>query len=79
MTMALELWFQADVARILDSTYVTMRSTSRALAGPAGGDGAAAYCAGFGAGLRAVAAAFGLPDPADAGAVVDARCSPWTR
>jgi len=65
--MGLDLWFRADVARILQATHEAMCSTAAVM-----GDGlvddadgqerAAGYRQGFGAALRAVATAFGLTE-----------------
>jgi len=65
--MGLDLWFRADVARILQATHEAMCSTAAVvgdgLAGDAGGrERAAGYRQGFGAALRAVATAFGLTE-----------------
>jgi len=62
--MGMDLWFRADVARILQATYEAMCSTA-AVAGDdlAGSERAAGYRQGFGAALRTVAMAFGLTDP----------------
>ena len=67
--MGMDLWFRADVARILQASYEAMCSTA-AVAGddPAGSERAAGYRQGFGAALRTVALAFGLTDP---GGVLD--------
>jgi len=70
--MGLDLWFRADVARILQATHEAMCSTAAVvgdgLAGDAGGrERAAGYRQGFGAALRAVATAFGLTDGAPGG------------
>ena len=60
--MGLDLWFQADVARILVSTQQTMAATMDAA--PAHDPAqAAAYRAGFTAAIRAVALAFGVGIP----------------
>ena len=62
--MGMDLWFRADVARILQASYEAMCSTA-AVAGDdlAGSERAAGYRQGFGAALRTVALAFGLTDP----------------
>jgi len=67
--MGMDLWFRADVARILQASYEAMCSTA-AVAGDdlAGSERAAGYRQGFGAALRTVAMAFGLTDP---GGVLD--------
>jgi hypothetical protein len=75
--MGLDLWFRADVARILQAAHEAMCSTAAVMgdavaegnrAGDAGNwERAAGYRQGFGAALRAVAMAFGLTEP---GAVV---------
>jgi len=67
--MGMDLWFRADVARILQASYEAMCSTA-AVAGDdlAGSERAAGYRQGFGAALRTVALAFGLTDP---GGVLD--------
>lgn len=70
--MGLDLWFRADVARILQATHEAMSSTAamvgEGLGDDAGGrERAAAYRQGFGAALRAVAAAFGLAECAPGG------------
>ena len=70
--MGLDLWFRADVARILQATHEAMCSTA-AVMGDAMAEGnraddagsrerAAGYRQGFGAALRAVATAFGLTE-----------------
>ena len=76
--MGLDLWFRADVARILQATHEAMCLTAAALGeGPAADAGsrerAAGYRQGFGAALRAVATAFGLTelDGERAGVVID--------
>ena len=71
--MGLDLWFRADVARILQATHEAMCSTAAVMgdaiaegsrADDAGGrERAAGYQQGFGAALRAVATAFGLTEP----------------
>jgi len=66
--MGLDLWFRADVARILQATHEAMCSTAAVmgdgLADDAGSqERAAGYRQGFGAALRAVATAFGLTEP----------------
>ncbi len=70
--MGLDLWFRADVARILQATHEAMSSTAavmgQGVADDAGGrERAAGYRQGFGAALRAVATAFGLTDGAPGG------------
>ena len=65
--MGLDLWFRADVARILQATHEAMSSTAAALGDglddDAGGrERAAGYRQGFGAALHAVATAFGLTE-----------------
>ena len=74
--MGLDLWFRADVARILQATHEAMCSTAAVMgdaaaegnrADDAGWERAAGYRQGFGAALRAVATAFGLTE---SGAVV---------
>ena len=70
--MGLDLWFRADVARILQATHEAMCSTAAVmgdcLVDDAGGqERAAGYRQGFGAALRAVATAFGLTDGAPGG------------
>ena len=75
--MGLDLWFRADVARILQATHEAMTSTAavmgQGVADDAGGrERAAGYRQGFGAALRAVATAFGLTDGAPGG-VTDRR------
>ena len=68
--MGLDLWFRADVARILQATNEAMCSTAAAMGaglaaeGVEGRERAAGYRQGFGAALRAVAVAFGLTEPA---------------
>ena len=70
--MGLDLWFRADVARILQATHEALCSTA-AVMGDAIAEGsraddagsrerAAGYQQGFGAALRAVATAFGLTE-----------------
>jgi hypothetical protein len=70
--MGLDLWFRADVARILQATHEAMCSTA-AVMGDAMAEGnrgddaggrerAAGYRQGFGAALRVVATAFGLTE-----------------
>jgi hypothetical protein len=59
--MGLDMWFQADVARILSATHEAMQATAAA---GIGGEQFEGYREGFCAALRAVAAGFGLPDPA---------------
>lgn len=60
--MGLDLWFQADVARILASTQETMSATMSAT--PALDlEQAEAYRQGFGDAIRAVAVAFGIAAP----------------
>jgi hypothetical protein len=76
--MGLDLWFRADVARILQATHEAMSSTAAVMGEPiaegsrdddlGGRERAAGYRQGFGAALRAVATAFGLTEP---GAVAD--------
>lgn len=68
--MALDLWFRADVARILQATHEAMCSTVAAVGDQATEDigareRAAGYRQGFGAALRAVATAFGLNETQD--------------
>lgn len=59
--MGLDLWFRADVARILQATHETMVETAAMVgAGQTESPQAAGYQAGFEAALRAVATAFGL-------------------
>lgn len=59
--MGLDLWFRADVARILQATQETMDTTADMLESEVGKtERAAGYRQGFGAALRAVATAFGL-------------------
>ena len=75
--MGLDLWFRADVARILQATHEAMCSTAAVMGGGLaddvdGRERAAGYRQGFGAALRAVATAFGLTDCAIGGAPV-----PW--
>jgi hypothetical protein len=53
--MGLDMWFKADVARILRATSEAMQATAAASGGLLPG-----YGEGFGAALRAVAAGFGL-------------------
>jgi hypothetical protein len=70
--MGLDLWFRADVARILQATHEAMCSTAAVMGDgleyDAGGrERAAGYRQGFGAALRAVATAFGLLDGARGG------------
>jgi hypothetical protein len=75
--MGLDLWFRADVARILQATHEAMCSTAAVMADAiaqgnrtddvAGRERAAGYRQGFGAALRAVAMAFGLADGAPGG------------
>jgi hypothetical protein len=60
--MGLDLWFQADVARILASTQETMAATMSA-APPLDPDQAEVYRQGFTAAIRAVAVAFGVAGP----------------
>jgi hypothetical protein len=60
--MGLDLWFQADVARILASTQETMAATMSA-APALDPDQAEAYKQGFSAAIRAVAVAFGVAGP----------------
>jgi hypothetical protein len=60
--MGLDLWFQADVARILASTQETMAATMSA-APALDPDQAEAYKQGFTAAIRAVAVAFGVAGP----------------
>ena len=67
--MGLDLWFRADVARILQATNEAMCSTATAMGAglsddPEGRERAAGYRQGFGAALRAVAAGFGLTESA---------------
>jgi hypothetical protein len=60
--MGLDLWFQADVERILASTVETMTATMNAA--PAfDPERAEAYRQGFGDAIRAVAVAFGVARP----------------
>ena len=67
--MGMDLWFRADVARILQASYEAMCSTAAAAGDDlAGSERAAGYRQGFGAALRTVAMAFGLTDP---GGVLD--------
>ena len=70
--MGLDLWFRADVARILQATHEAMCSTAAVMGDgrrdDAGGqERAAGYRQGFGAALRAVATAFGLTEGATGG------------
>jgi hypothetical protein len=70
--MGLDLWFRADVARILQATNEAMCSTAAVMgAGLSddveGRERAAGYRQGFGAALRAVAAGFGLTESAPGG------------
>lgn len=65
--MGLDLWFRADVARILQATHEAMMSTAAAMGDQTPEDigvreRAAGYRQGFGAALRAVATAFGLTE-----------------
>ena len=63
--MGLDLWFQADVARILGAAYEAMLATAGAVGeGRPSRERAEGYRQGFGAALRALAVAFGVPDPA---------------
>jgi len=55
------MWFQMDVARILGATFKAMQATAAA---GASGEHLDCYQEGFHAALRAVAAGFGLSDPA---------------
>ena len=65
--MGLDLWFQADVARILSATYEAMWSTAGAVGeGRPSRERAEGYRQGFAAALRTLAVAFGVPDPAAA-------------
>jgi len=70
--MGLDLWFRADVARILQATHEAMCSTAAVMGDgrrddAAGRERAAGYRQGFGAALRAVATAFGLTEGATGG------------
>ena len=70
--MGLDLWFRADVARILQATHEAMCSTAavlddRADVDAGGRERADGYRQGFGAALRAVATAFGLTNGAPGG------------
>jgi len=63
----LDLWFRADVARILQATHEAMCSTAAVMGvgvadNAPGLERAAGYRLGFGAALRAVAMAFGLAE-----------------
>jgi hypothetical protein len=70
--MGLDLWFQADVARILGATYEAMWATAGGVSdGRPSRERAEGYRQGFGAALRVLAVAFGVPDPAAA------RAGPW--
>jgi len=64
--MGLDLWFQADVERILASTVETMTATMNA-APALDPEQAEAYRQGFAAAIRVVAVAFGVAAPALAG------------
>jgi len=65
--MGMDLWFQGDVARILSATYEAMCATAGAVGeGRPSRERAEGYRQGFGAALRALAVAFGVPDPAAA-------------
>lgn len=76
--MGLDLWFRADVARILQAAHEAMCSTAAAM-GDRGiedigaRERAAGYRQGFGAALRAVSTAFGLTeiDGERGGVVID--------
>jgi hypothetical protein len=57
--MALDLWFQEDVARILAATQETMNNSMGAVS-PLDPEVGAAYQQGFADALRAVAIAFGV-------------------
>lgn len=68
--MGLDLWFRADVARILQATHEAMTMTAAAVGDQTDDDigareRAAGYRQGFGAALRAVATAFGLNETQD--------------
>lgn len=65
--MGMDLWFREDVARILASTYETMRSSTAALQREGRSAGASAYEQGFVDALRAMAVAFGLATPGSRG------------
>ena len=70
--MGLDLWFRADVARILQATHEAMQSTAAVMETMAATgnrpedvavrEKAEGYRQGFGAALRAVATAFGLTE-----------------
>jgi len=59
--MAADIWFRADVARLLRATHEAMLSTANA-PGVVAGAGLAAYREGFCAALSALAAGFGLSE-----------------
>ena len=87
--MGLDLWFRADVARILQAAHEAMCSTAAAMGDRVTEDigareRAAGYRQGFGAALRAVSTAFGLteidgerdrwrPEVGRVGVVIDAE------
>jgi hypothetical protein len=70
--MALDLWFQEDVSRILASAHETMRASARALP-PLDPELSETYRQGFLDALRAIAIAFGVAVPSEPGSIVPGR------
>jgi hypothetical protein len=72
--MALDVWFQEDVARILTATQETMSSSMRAVS-PLDPQVGAVYQQGFADALRAVAIAFGVGPVAVRGPAARTTCA----